>query len=76
MLFVDVCRHFFLHGIFEGLRRTSEVFKRRRDGSSSSTLPIYRHASHLESIGEFDEARRLFQLVCFAPMKSTGMEPP
>src|SRR3989442_11300742 len=28
-----------------------------------STVAIYNQASHLEKIGEFDEARRLFQLV-------------
>jgi glycosyltransferase involved in cell wall biosynthesis len=59
-LYAHVCRHYFLHGIFEGLKDIGGV-KRKR--GNSSTLPIYRHASYLESIGDFDEARRLFRLV-------------
>ncbi len=63
-LYVNVCRHYFQHGIFEGLRDMGGVKPRRRN---SGTLAIYREASHLESIGELDEARRLFKLVLNRP---------
>jgi TolA-binding protein len=63
-LFVHVCRHYFLHGIFEGLKDIGGTKPRR---NSSSTIAIYRQASHLEKIGEFDEARRLFRLVRHRP---------
>jgi hypothetical protein len=59
-LYVLVCRHYFLHGVFEGLKDIGGAKPRR---GNSTTLPIYRHASYLEGIGEFDEARRLFRLV-------------
>jgi glycosyltransferase involved in cell wall biosynthesis len=63
-LYVHVCRHYFLHGIFEGLKDIGGMKPRR---SQSSTVVIYRLASHLESIREFDEARRLFRLVLHRP---------
>ena len=59
-LYAHVCRHYFLHGVFEGLKDIGAVKPRR---PNSTTLAIYNQASHLESMGEFDEARRLFQLV-------------
>jgi tetratricopeptide (TPR) repeat protein len=59
-LYAHVCRHYFLHGVFEALKDMGAVKQRR---NSSSTVAIYRHASHLEEIGELDEARRLFRLV-------------
>jgi hypothetical protein len=59
-LYAQVCRHYFLHGVCEGLKDIGGM-KRRRP--SSMTIAIHKQASHLESIGEFDEARRLFQLV-------------
>ncbi len=59
-LFVHVCRYYFLHGIFEGLR---DIGGLQPPQGNSSTLAIYNHASYLEKIGEFDEAKRLFRLV-------------
>jgi TolA-binding protein len=63
-LFVHVCRHYFLHGVYEGLKDIGGTKPRR---NTSSTIAIYRQASHLETIGEFDEARRLFRLVLHRP---------
>lgn len=63
-LFAHVCRHYFLHGVFEGLRDIGGIKQRRGD---SSTLAIYNHASRLEEMGELDEARRLFRLVLHRP---------
>jgi TolA-binding protein len=63
-LYEHVCRHYFLHGIFEGLRDMGATKPRR---NSASTVAIYRQASYLEEIGEFDEARRLFRLVLHRP---------
>src|SRR5262249_9515804 len=63
-LYVNVCRHYFQHGIFEGLKDMGGVNPRRRN---SGTLAIFRQASHLESVGDFDEARRLFKLVLHRP---------
>ncbi|MBI4474228.1 MAG: glycosyltransferase, partial [Acidobacteria bacterium] len=63
-LFAHVSRHYFLHGVFERLRDIGGVKPRR---PNSSTLAVYHQASHLEGIGEFDEARRLFQLVLHRP---------
>ena len=63
-LFSHVCRHYFLHGVFEGLRDIGGIKQRKRD---ASTLTIYNHASHLEGMGELDEARRLFRLVLHRP---------
>ena len=59
-LYIHVSRHYFLHGVFEGLKDIGGMKSRRNNGA---TVAIYRQASHLESIGEFDEARRLFHLV-------------
>jgi hypothetical protein len=59
-LYIHVCRHYLLHGVFEGLKDIGDIKPRRPD---TSTLAIYNHASRLESIEEFDEARRLFRLV-------------
>lgn len=59
-LYLHVCRHYLLHGVYEGLKDIGD-FKPKR--ANSSTLAIYNHASILESIGEFDESRRLFRLV-------------
>jgi glycosyltransferase involved in cell wall biosynthesis/ADP-heptose:LPS heptosyltransferase len=59
-LYVHVCRYYFLHGVFEGLKDIGDVKPRR---PNSTTVAIYNQASHLEIIGEFDEARRLFRLV-------------
>jgi ADP-heptose:LPS heptosyltransferase len=63
-LYVNVCRHYFQHGIFEGLKDMGGVKPRRRN---SGTLAIFRQASHLESVGDLDEARRLFKLVLHRP---------
>jgi glycosyltransferase involved in cell wall biosynthesis len=63
-LFAHVCRYYFLHGVFEGLRDIGGITPRSGD---SATLAIYNHASRLEGIGEFDEARRLFRLVLHRP---------
>lgn len=59
-LYGNVCHHYFLRGVFDALRDIGGM-KRRRN--STSTLAIYRQASHLEETGELDEARRLFSLV-------------
>jgi glycosyltransferase involved in cell wall biosynthesis len=59
-LYVLVCRYYLMHGISEGLKDIGD-FKPKR--ISSNTLAIYNHAATLESIAEFDEARRLFRLV-------------
>ena len=59
-LFTHVCRHYFLHGVFESLKDIGGIRPQRSD---STTVAIYNEASYLESIGEFDEARRLFRLV-------------
>ena len=59
-LYTQVCHHYFLRGVFEGLRDIGGMKARR---PNSTTVAIYNQASHLEKIGEFDEARRLFQLV-------------
>ena len=59
-LFAHVCRYYFLHGVYERLQDIGGIKPKR---PNSSTLAIYHQASHLESIGELDEARRLFQLV-------------
>jgi len=63
-LYAHVCRHYFMHGIFEGLKDIGGMKPRR---NSSSTNAIYKEALHLEEIGEFDEARRLFRLVLHRP---------
>src|ERR1051325_1451425 len=59
-LFVHVRRHYLLHGVFEGLKDIGD-FKPKR--ANPSTVAIYNHATTLEGMGEFDEARRLFRLV-------------
>jgi hypothetical protein len=59
-LYTHVSRHYLLHGVFEGLKDIGDVKPRR---PNSTTLAIYNQASVLESIAEFDEARRLFRLV-------------
>jgi tetratricopeptide (TPR) repeat protein len=59
-LYAHVCRHYFLHGIFETLRDLGAMKPRR---NTTSTLVIYREAARLQEIGELDEARRLFRLV-------------
>jgi GT2 family glycosyltransferase/ADP-heptose:LPS heptosyltransferase len=59
-LFLAIYRHNFLMGIQQGLR---EIGSLNTPASNRSTWAIYNEASHLESISEFDEARRLFQLV-------------
>lgn len=59
-LYAHICRHYFLRGVLEGLRDIGGIKAQRRN---SQTLAIYNQASHLESIAEFDEARRLFRLV-------------
>jgi len=63
-LFGEICRHSFLHGIFEGLQDMGGIKQRRH---TSGTLAIYNHASQLAGIGESDEARRLFRLVLHRP---------
>jgi TolA-binding protein len=63
-LYANVCRHYFQHGIFEGLKDMGGVKPRRHN---SGTLAIYKQASHLESVGDLDEARRLFKLVLHRP---------
>jgi hypothetical protein len=63
-LFVHVCRHYFLHGILEGLKDIGGINPAR---DSSNTVAIYRQAARLEDIGDFDEARRLFRLVLHRP---------
>jgi ADP-heptose:LPS heptosyltransferase len=59
-LFATVYRHYFLMGVLKGLKETGTIKQQHR---KTHTLAIYNQASHLESLGEFDEARRLFQLV-------------
>jgi len=59
-LFMMVHRHYFLTGILNGLNAREPD---RPSKASSATLSLYNHASHLESTGEFSEARRLFRLV-------------
>lgn len=59
-LYRHICRYYFQHGISEGLKDIGEVKAHR---GSPGTIAIYQQASHLESIGELDEARRLFRLV-------------
>ena len=59
-LFGTIYRHYFLSGMLKGLKETGAVRRQRRD---NHTLAFYNQASHLESIGELDEAKRLFQLV-------------
>ncbi len=59
-LYAQVCKHYFLHGVFEGLKDIGGMKPRR---NNAATVAIYRQASRLESIGELDEARRLFRLV-------------
>ncbi len=63
-LFMLVHRHYFLTGILNGL--SARELDRSSNGSSA-TLRLYNHASHLESTGEFSEARRLFCLVRSRP---------
>jgi TolA-binding protein len=63
-LYAHVCRHYFLQGILEGLRDIGGMKPRP---STSSTSTIYRQASHLQEIGDLDEARRLFRLVLHRP---------
>ncbi|PYS51934.1 MAG: hypothetical protein DMG13_17515 [Acidobacteria bacterium] len=63
-LFEHICRHYFLHGIFEGLRDMGGIKQRRQ---SSGTVAISNEAFRLSSIGEFDEAKRLFRLVLHRP---------
>ncbi len=63
-LYSQICRHYFLHGAYEGLKDVGGIKPRRRN---STTLAIYHQASRLESMGEFDEARRLFKLVLHRP---------
>jgi GT2 family glycosyltransferase len=60
-LFLAVYRHSFLLGIQQTLHEIGS--SNAPAAPSKSTLAIYDEASHLESIGEFDEARRLFRLV-------------
>ena len=59
-LYTHVCRYYFLHGVFEGLKDIGHIQQRR---PNPGIIAIYNHAALLESIGEFDEARRLFRLV-------------
>src|SRR5579883_292791 len=63
-LFGLICRHYFQHGIFEGLKDIGGV---KPPPGNSGTIAIYNEASHLENIGELDEARRLFRLVLHRP---------
>lgn len=63
-LYVHVCRHYFMHGIFEGLKDIGGIKPMRGD---SGTVAIYQHAAYLETVGELDEARRLFRLVLHRP---------
>ncbi len=59
-LFLAVYRHSFLLGIQQALR---EIGSRTNSAPNRNTWAIYEEASHLERCAEFDEARRLFQLV-------------
>ena len=59
-LFLVIYRYYFLCGILNGLKSASEV---RVPNGSSATRSLYHQASHLASIGEISEARRLFRLV-------------
>lgn len=63
-LFLEVYRYNFLHGILSGLREIGGLKARRQ---KANTLAIYNHASYLESQEDFDEARRLFNLVVHRP---------
>ena len=64
-LYAHVCRYYFLHGVFEGLRDIGGIKQQHR--RNTSTLAIYNQASHLEGMNELDEARRLFRLVLHRP---------
>jgi len=59
-LFMLVYRHYFLRGIVNGLAEAGAARQARR---SNTTLALYNQASHLQSAGEFSEARRMFRLV-------------
>jgi glycosyltransferase involved in cell wall biosynthesis len=59
-LFRQLYRHHFLRGIFNGLKETGGFQARQQ---SMNTLAIYNQALHLENVCEFDEARRMFNLV-------------
>ena len=59
-LFMLVYRHYFLQGIVNGLADLGAVRQAKR---SHTTLALYNEASHLESINELSEARRMFRLV-------------
>jgi hypothetical protein len=59
-LFMLVYRHYFLQGIVNGLADLGAVRQARR---STTTLALYNAASHLESMAELSEARRMFRLV-------------
>src|ERR1051326_530010 len=59
-LYVHICRHYLLHGIFEGFKDIGDCKPKH---TAPGTVAIYNHAAILESIAEFDEARRLFRLV-------------
>ena len=63
-LFMLVHRHYFLTGILSGLKVPES---NRSANGMAATLSLYNHASHLKSIGEFSEARRLFRLVRSRP---------
>jgi hypothetical protein len=64
-IYANICRHYFLRGVFDTLRDIGGM-KRRRN-TAATTLAIYKHASQLEQTGELDEARRLFRLVLHRP---------
>ena len=59
-LFMLIHRHYFLTGILNGLKTREPD---RPSNGSFASLNLYNHASHLASIGELSEARRLFRLV-------------
>lgn len=59
-LFMLVYRHYFLQGVVKGLTARRAAFKA---GRAAATLRVYNEASRLETMGELDEARRLFRLV-------------
>ncbi len=63
-LYTHVCRYYFQHGVFEGLKDIGDVKQRRPNAAMGA---IYNHAAFLETIAEFDEAKRLFRLVRDGP---------
>ena len=59
-LYTHVCRYYLLHGVNEGLKDIGNIQPRK---PNAAVVAVYNQAVRLETIGELDEARRLFRLV-------------